>query len=68
MPTATCVGDDSGDRRGGAEVPGFLVKATYTAAGLKGLRAEGGTRRAEVVRALLGNSCFPAVRELDRHV
>ena len=34
----------------------FLVKATYTAAGLKGLQAEGGSRRAEVIRALVENA------------
>ncbi|NJP32056.1 GYD domain-containing protein [Micromonospora thermarum] len=34
----------------------FLVKATYTAQGIAGLGKEGGTARAEVVRALIENS------------
>ena len=34
----------------------FLVKATYTAPGMAGLGREGGTARAEIVRALIENS------------
>ncbi|MDM4721493.1 GYD domain-containing protein [Micromonospora sp. WMMA1363] len=34
----------------------FLVMATYTTQGIGGLAKEGGTRRAEVVQALIENS------------
>ncbi|WP_026275366.1 GYD domain-containing protein [Salinispora tropica] len=34
----------------------FLAIATYTTQGVSGLGTEGGTRRAEVVRALIENS------------
>lgn len=34
----------------------FLAIATYTTQGVSGLAKEGGTRRAEVVRALIENS------------
>ncbi|SCL53479.1 Uncharacterized protein, contains GYD domain [Micromonospora citrea] len=34
----------------------FLIRATYTSRGIAGLGKEGGTARAEVVRALIENS------------
>ncbi|WP_233601054.1 MULTISPECIES: GYD domain-containing protein [Micromonospora] len=37
-------------------MPTFLLQSTYTAEGLKGLIQDGGTRRAEVVRALVENA------------
>ncbi|MFE9691545.1 GYD domain-containing protein [Micromonospora sp. NPDC005806] len=37
-------------------MPTFLLKSTYTAQGLHGLIRDGGTRRAEVVRALVENA------------
>ncbi|MFG2056802.1 GYD domain-containing protein [Micromonospora sp. NPDC048930] len=37
-------------------MPTFLLKSTYTAEGLNGLIRDGGTKRAEVVRALVENA------------
>ncbi|MFF5171526.1 GYD domain-containing protein [Micromonospora sp. NPDC000089] len=34
----------------------FLIRASYTAEGLKGLQAQGGVQRAEVARAMVENS------------
>ncbi|MEU4782798.1 GYD domain-containing protein [Micromonospora sp. NPDC023633] len=34
----------------------FLLTSTYTVEGLNGLRQDGGTKRAEVIRALIENS------------
>ncbi|MFV2113553.1 GYD domain-containing protein [Micromonospora sp. LOL_025] len=34
----------------------FMLTSTYTVEGLHGLRQDGGTRRAEVVRALIENA------------
>ncbi|MGR6317560.1 GYD domain-containing protein [Micromonospora soli] len=36
-------------------MPTFLLKSTYTAEGFAGLIRDGGTKRAEVVRALVEN-------------
>ncbi|MFR9778255.1 GYD domain-containing protein [Micromonospora sp. MS34] len=37
-------------------MPTFLLKSTYTPEGLNGLLRDGGTKRAEVVRALVENA------------
>lgn len=42
--------------KGGASGVKYLAIATYTTQGVSGLGKEGGTRRAEVVRALIENS------------
>ncbi|TDB75842.1 GYD domain-containing protein [Micromonospora sp. KC723] len=37
-------------------MPKFLLKSTYTVAGMRGLASDGGTRRAEVVQAMVENA------------
>ncbi|TDB81401.1 MULTISPECIES: GYD domain-containing protein [unclassified Micromonospora] len=37
-------------------MPKFLLRSTYTIDGMKGLAADGGTRRAEVVQAMVENA------------
>ncbi|GIM86332.1 hypothetical protein Sar04_30680 [Salinispora arenicola] len=62
-PAAGVPGRESGTRgraagawKGGAGVARYLFVATYTAHGIAGLGREGGTVRAEVVRALIENA------------